>query len=130
MTTQDMLDERYGRRRSRGSRWIIGAVAAVGAVVVGWFVWTVVASTLDDVGVDNTGYEIVDERTVVISFQITAPVGRTVACALEAQDVEHGVVGWRVVELEASDQHARAFREPVPTTALATTGLVNSCWVT
>lgn len=130
MTTQDMLDERYGRRRSRGSRWIIGAVAAVGALAVGWFVWTVVASTLDDVGVDNTGYEIVDERTVVISFQITAPVGRTVACALEAQDVEHGVVGWRVVELEASDQHARAFREPVPTTALATTGLVNSCWVT
>jgi hypothetical protein len=103
----------------------VAAAAALGALA-----WTIVGATLDDVGLDNTGYEIVDERTVVVSFQITAPVGRTVACALEAQDVEHGVVGWRIVEIEASDQHARAFRESVPTTALATTGLVNSCWVT
>jgi hypothetical protein len=130
MTTQDMLDERYGRRRSRGSTWLVGTFAVAAAAALGALAWTIVGATLDDVGLDNTGYEIVDERTVVVSFQITAPVGRTVACALEAQDVEHGVVGWRIVEIEASDQHARAFRESVPTTALATTGLVNSCWVT
>ena len=35
----------------------------------------------------------------------------------------------RVVEIEASDTHARAFRELIPTTAEATTGFVNSCWV-
>lgn len=130
MTTQDMLDERYGRTRSVASRWIVWVAAVAGAAAIGWFVWTTIAGTLDDVGLDNTGYEIVDERSVVVSFQITAPVGRSVACALEAQDVEHGVVGWRVVEFPASDQHARAFRETIPTTALATTGLVNSCWVT
>ena len=130
MTTQDMLDERYGRRRSRGSRWFVWIVAVLGAAAIGWFVWTTIAATVDDVGLDNTGHEIVDERSVVVTFQITAPIGRTVACALEAQDVEHGVVGWRIVEIEASDQHARAFRETIPTTALATTGLVNSCWVT
>lgn len=130
MTTQDMLDERYGRRRSRGSKWLVGILAVAAAAALGALAWAIVVATLDDVGLDNTGYEIVDERTVVVSFQITAPVGRTVACALEAQDVEHGVVGWRIVEIEASDQHARAFRESVPTTALATTGLVNSCWVT
>lgn len=130
MTTQDMLDERYGRTRSPRRRWAIGAAAAVGAIVVGLFVWTTVSSSLDAVDVDTTGFEIVDEHSVVLSFQVTAPVGRAVACAIEAQDEEHGVVGWRVVELPASQEHAQAFRETIPTTAPATTGFVNSCWVT
>jgi hypothetical protein len=130
MTTQDMLDERYGRTRSPRRRWAIGAAAAVGAIVVGLFLWTTVSSSLDAVDVDTTGFEIVDEHSVVLSFQVTAPVGRAVACAIEAQDEEHGVVGWRVVELPASQEHAQAFRETIPTTAPATTGFVNSCWVT
>lgn len=130
MTTQDMLDQRYGRTRSPRRRWAIGAAAAVGAIVVGLFLWTTVSSSLDAVDVDTTGFEIVDEHSVVLSFQVTAPVGRAVACAIEAQDEEHGVVGWRVVELPASQEHAQAFRETIPTTAPATTGFVNSCWVT
>ena len=130
MTTQDQLDERYGRRRSRGSRWAIVIAIAVAAIAVGLFSWMTIAATLDDVDADTTGFQLVDERTVVVSFQITAPTGRGVACAIEAQDVEHGVVGWKVVEYAASDVTARAFRETIPTTAEATTGLVNSCWVT
>ena len=63
-------------------------------------------------------------------FQVSAPVGRSIACALEAQDEEHGVVAWRVVEYPGSDLHVRAFHETLPTTSGATTGLVNSCWVT
>lgn len=130
MTTQDMLDERYGRTRSPRRRWAIGAAVALGAVVVGLFVWTTVTNSLDSVDADTTGFEVVDEHSVVLSFQFTAPAGRPVACAIEAQDDDHGVVGWRVVELPASDDHTRAFRETIPTTAAATTGFVNSCWVT
>jgi len=130
MTTQDMLDRRYGRGRRGASRWlaIIGIVIAV--VVVGGYSWMTVASSLDDVDADTTGFELVDERTVVLSFQFTSPPGRSVACALEAQDDEHGVVGWKVVEYEASELHGRAFRETIPTTAQAATGFVNDCWVT
>lgn len=130
MTTQDMLDERYGRRRTAGGRWAIWIFAAVAAVAVGLFTWMTVARTIDDVDANTTGFLIVDERTIDVDFQITAPTGRTVACVIEAQDVEKGIVGWRVVEYEASDLTARAFRETIPTTAEATTGLVNSCWVT
>jgi hypothetical protein len=130
MTTQDMLDERYGRTRSPRRRWVIGAAVALGAVVVGLFVWTTVTNSLDSVDADTTGFEVVDEHSVILSFQFTAPAGRPVACAIEAQDDDHGVVGWRVVELPASDEHTRAFRETIPTTAAATTGFVNSCWVT
>lgn len=130
MTTQDMLDERYGRTSSPRRRWAVGVVVAVAAVVVGLFAWMTVAASWDDVDVDTTGYGVEDERTVTLAFQITAPEGRSVACALEAQDEEHGVVGWKIVEYPASELRTRAFRESIPTTAEATTGLVNDCWVT
>lgn len=130
MTTPEMLDERYGRRRSPARRWLIGGAVALAVGVVGLFGWFTVQGSLDSVDSDTTSFEVADEHSVTLGFQITAPPGAAVACAIEAQDQEHGVVGWRVVELPASELHARAFRERIPTTALATTGFVNSCWVT
>lgn len=130
MTTQQMLDERYGRTRSPRRRWIVGTAVALGALVAGLFVWMTVANTLDSVDADTTGFEVADEHSVVVTFQFTAPVGRSVACIIEAQDEDHGVVGWRVVEIPASEAHTQAFRETIPTTALATSGFVNTCWVT
>lgn len=129
MTTQQMLDERYGRTSAARRRgWVI-AISIVAAIGVALFAWMTVASAADDVSVDGTGFAIIDARTVTVDFQFTAPPGRGVACALEAQDEEHGIVGWRIVEFPASDEHARAFQEQIPTVAEATTGLVNSCWV-
>ena len=130
MTTQDMLDERYGRTSSPRKRWTISVIVAVAAVLVGLFAWMTVAGTLDDVDIDTTGFTVEDPRSVTLSFQISVPEGRTVACALEAQDEDHGIVGWKIVEYPASDLRARAFRESIPTTAEATTGLVSDCWVT
>lgn len=129
MTTQDMLDERYGRRRSPARGWIIGVGIVVAVGLVALFGWFTVQGSLDSVDSDTTSFEVVDEHSVMLGFQISSPPGAAVACAIEAQDQEHGVVGWRVVELPASELHARAFRESIPTTALATTGFVNSCWV-
>lgn len=130
MTTQDMLDERYGRRPSPARRWFVIAAIAVAVGTVAWFGWTTVQASLNAVDADTTSFEVLDEHSVILGFQITAPVGRSVACAIEAQDEDHGVVGWRIVEYPASELHARAFRETIPTTAEATTGFVNSCWVT
>ncbi|CAN5442520.1 hypothetical protein BH10ACT5_BH10ACT5_08810 [soil metagenome] len=130
MTTQDMLDERYGRTSSPRRRWTIGIVVAIAAVLVGLFAWMTIADSVDDISVDTTGFTVEDPRSVTLAFQISVPEGRTVACALEAQDEDHGVVGWKIVEYAASDVRARALLESIPTTAEATTGLVSDCWVT
>ncbi|WP_261164570.1 DUF4307 domain-containing protein [Microbacterium sp. Marseille-Q6965] len=128
MTTKAELDERYGRtRRGRRAGWI--TIGAFAALAVGWLTWTTVASTIDDVGVDDLGFEVVDERAVEVSFQFTAPLGRDVVCVLEALDEDFGVVGWKVFEYPATESHAQQHRETVPTVAEATTGLVNSCRV-
>jgi hypothetical protein len=131
MTTQHMLDERYGAVRSRRRRiagWVIVGILASALVI--WLGWSTVVRTVNSVDVTATGYDVADERTVTVTFQVSAPPEAAVACALEAQDEEHGVVGWRIVEYPASEARGRAFTETIPTVALATTGLVNSCWVT
>lgn len=130
MTTQQILDDRYGR--SRGTRsprfWAIFAAVAI-ALGVGVVAWFAFASPGSSVSAETTGYELVDEHTVVVSFQVTSLTDDPLACALEAQDEDHGIVGWRVVEYPASSDHSRAFRESIPVTAPATTGFVNICWV-
>jgi len=129
MTTSTMLDDRYGRSSTRRTTrfWVvvagIGIAAAVG--VAAWYSFSTPASSID---ATTTGYELAD-GTATVSFQVTAPAGSAVACVLEAQDEDHGIVGWKVVEYPPTDAHSQAFRETIPVTAEATTGLVNSCWV-
>ncbi|MRH28661.1 DUF4307 domain-containing protein [Microbacterium sp. SYP-A9085] len=130
MTTQQMLDERYGRTRSLRSRVTAGvAIGAVAAGAVGFMVWSSFASSADAVDAVATGYQVVDARTVRLDFQLTAPVGSAIVCVLEADDTDHGVVGWKVVSLPASTSHTHAYAETIPTVGEATTGLVNTCWV-
>lgn len=130
MTTQALLDDRYGRTRSLRARvisWsVIGALAAAVFGLVAWSTWSGAADAVD---ADVTTFTVDDTHSITVALQFTAPIGASVACALEAQDPEHGVVGWRVVEYPASASHAQAFIETIPTVAEATTGFVNSCWV-
>lgn len=130
MTTQQMLDERYGRGRGPSARLVAGVFAAVGAVVAVLYGWMTFASALDDVTANVISFDLVDDRAVTVDFQVTAPTGRPFACIIEARGVDQGIVGWKVVEYAASDVRERARSETIPTIGAATTGLVNSCWVT
>jgi len=132
MTSADtarLLDDRYGRTPSRARRagWIVFGVVA--ALLVGYVAWTTVARAIDTVDYDTTGFHWHDERSITVDFQVTMRPGTPIACAIEAQDTEHGVVGWRVVEYPADAAHTRRFSELIPTTATATTGFVTSCWI-
>lgn len=127
-TTQQKLDERYGRTaRSRRFWAVFGAIGVTAMVLVaGWFA---IASSEGETDAATTGYTLVDAHSVTVTFQVTVLAGSALACVLEAQDADHAVVGWRVVEYPAADVSTQSFTETVPTVAAATTGLVDSCWV-
>ncbi|WP_309066524.1 DUF4307 domain-containing protein [Microbacterium sp.] len=127
MTTARELEERYGRTGRRRMPWIVAGVVAA-AVVIG-FGWMTVTSSMSAVDADELGFDVVDEHSVTLRFQVTAPGGSDVICAVEAQDEEFGVVGWKIVEIPGGESHAQALSVSIPTVALATTGLVNTCWV-
>jgi hypothetical protein len=128
--TQTMLDERYGRTGTARRRWIgwgvVGLIAVAGAA---WLVWVTLGNSATSVDAADTGFTIDGPQSTTISFQLTANPGSPITCVLEADDEQHGIVGWRVVSYPPSDAHTRAFTERIPTVALATTGLVNACWV-
>jgi hypothetical protein len=127
VTTAQELDDRYGRTRRRRTPWIVAIVIAL--LAVGAFGWMTVTSQMNAVDADDLGFDLVDEHTVDVRFQVTGVQGKDVVCIVEALDEEFGVVGWKLVDIPAGERHSQAVSATIPTVAAATTGLVNTCWV-
>lgn len=130
MTIQARLDERYGRGRN-GRRRTFGwaAFGIVAVAVTALLAWFTVSNAASDVDADLLGFTLVDEHTATVSFQITGHADREIACAIEALDESFATVGWKVEVYPPSGQQNRVHEVSVPTVGLATTGLVNSCWL-
>ena len=124
------LEERYGRGRQIGIDRRIGWGLALVAVVLGLvFVFFSGWQSTSRVEFRTVHYEVVDERTVRVDFEVTAPADARVACAIEALSPSRATVGWSVLELPVVDQRTRRFTETLVTTYGATTGTVRSCWI-
>jgi len=105
----------------------VGGVIAI--IVIIAFSWMTISQSINSVAADDLGFEVVDEHSVTVNFQISGKQGTPVVCAIQALDEEFGVVGWKIVEIPAGDDHLQQLSTVVPTVAAATTGLVNTCWV-
>ena len=126
-----VLDERYGRSRRNRTRerrlaWIVGG--AFGLVFLAWVVWAGIDAAGPGIEVRNTAHSVVDEGTVSVTFQLSAEAGTTTYCAVQALNDTFAVVGWKVVEIPASEQRTRTFTQEVTTVEPASTGLIYRCW--
>ncbi|GAA1503247.1 hypothetical protein BJ978_003139 [Agromyces terreus] len=130
----DRLATRYGRTRKRRRRdlvMLVVAGVAFAVVLVAWVVWAGLDGQQANVQATDTGHVVHnDERNVEVTWTLSAPPGETVACTIKALDDEFTVVGWRVVEIPASDLHLRSLTETVRTAQDAATGLISTCWLT
>jgi hypothetical protein len=128
----DELDARYGRtrqkrRRDRVIAWA-GAIAIV-VVFAAWVVWVAFDGAGDTIGSRDIGHRVIDDRTVSISYDVSMPPGTSATCALQVQNETHNIVGWKVVDIPASDAYTQAFTDTVRTTQLGVTGLIYRCWL-
>ncbi|HEU5222242.1 MAG TPA: DUF4307 domain-containing protein [Candidatus Lumbricidophila sp.] len=127
------LDTRYGRIKSprRGRRaWLIGTAVAAIATALGWIVWASLASTdahLDATDVSHTLRN--DERLVDVSWQLSVRPGTATTCIVKALNPDFTVVGWKVVDVPASDREIRVLSTTLRTALPANTGLVDRCWI-
>lgn len=123
---------RYGRtaRTRRRDRWLLVALGVFIVVVVAcWTVW----AGLDQVRgsgitVDTGANQVLDDQHVKVSYTVSSDAGASVACAIEAQDVEFTVTGWKIVQLPRSSQTTRSFTTTVRTMQPSVSGSVDSCW--
>ena len=130
----DVLAERYGRtpRARIRDRWLLvlgGVFAAV--VLVAWVVWAGLDGQRPSLEVAGTAHELLnDERAVEVSWNLSVPAGNATACVVKALNDDFTVVGWKVVEIPASDTYTRNFTERIRIAQPANTGLVEHCWLT
>ncbi|WBU38063.1 DUF4307 domain-containing protein [Homoserinibacter sp. YIM 151385] len=126
------LDARYGRtpgrRRRRTVLAIVAGTAAV-ALSVAWVVWVGLFGADSSLEVRDLGYTQL-EGEVTVRWELTAEPGRTASCAVEALNATHAIVGWRIVDIPASEARTRPFRETIRVTEPAVTGLISECWLT
>lgn len=131
MTTD--LDTRYGRTPTRSRRQRLIAIAAgVGTalVVLAWVVWAGLFSPAATLDSRDVGYDVAADDRLVLRFEVSVAAGSTVRCALEAQNEQHAIVGWKVIELPASDTYTRVFEEDIVTSEPAVVGLISECRLT
>ncbi|WP_430645735.1 DUF4307 domain-containing protein [Agromyces sp. GXS1127] len=123
---------RYGRtpeRRRRDRTILIGAAVAFAAVLVSWVVWAGLDGSTPHVQATDLGHELTDDRSVEVTWRLSVPSGNATACIVQALNEDFTVVGWKVVEIPASDRPLRTFTETVRTAQPANTGLISQCWL-
>jgi hypothetical protein len=126
------LDARYGRtpqKRRRDLTIIWAAAAAFTVVLAAWVVWVAFDNTDDTVASRDIAHRVLDDRTVRISYDVSMTPGTSAQCALEVQNESHSIVGWKIVDIPASESYTQAFTDTVRTTQLGVTGLIYRCWL-
>ena len=78
----------------------------------------------------DVGYDLVSDDEVVLRFEVSVTPGASVRCALEVQNEQHAIVGWKVVDLPGSDTYTRVFEERIITSEPAVVGLISECRLT
>jgi len=127
------LDARYGRRTVPASRrrWILWGVASAFVILFAvWLAWGGLLGAPADLEATDVGHTVIDDSHVDVRFEVTTNPGTPVSCALQALNQSFGIVGWRIIELGASDQRTRSITESVRTSERAVTGLIYRCWLT
>ena len=126
------LERRYGRTpdRRRRERWILGGAALAFAVVlVAWVVWAGLDGSRPQVQATDLGHRLIDDHSVEVTWRLSVPAGNETACIVQAYNEDFTVVGWRIVEIPASERPLRTFTETVRTALEPNTGLVSECWL-
>lgn len=111
-------------RRARA--WAIagGVVGLVAAVVIGW--WTF-RNESQRITATTISYQVVDDTTVAVSFDVSRPPGLPVTCTVRAMDSHFTVVGSADVVVPPQGEQVVHQQTTFRTTTRAVTGLVQDC---
>ena len=108
-----------------GRWWVVGIIGVGLATAVA--VWLALANSVGKVTWIDTGYKVIDDRSVRVQFDVTRPANTAVTCRVEALDKTFGVVGAIEVKVPGSKETTVGRQEVIRTAARAVTGTVKDC---
>jgi hypothetical protein len=122
------LDERYGRRPRRASRWpLIAALAVFVAVALAWAVWAAVGLGRASITVQSVAVDASDPGLVRVRFALSLAPGRGAVCSVRATAADGSVVGWADVELAPTASGSTGATAEIRTSLAASGGGVGTC---
>jgi len=105
--------------------WIIASVSVI--VFFSWVTW--VFSTDQTTGIEWVAFESTGgDTTAMMKFQITAPPGTPVTCALRTVDSSMGTNGWIVKSYPSSNQFTTQHSETIKAVSEVSGIDVYRCW--
>ncbi|MBK8470196.1 MAG: DUF4307 domain-containing protein [Actinomycetales bacterium] len=108
-----------------GKWWALGiAFTVLFTIFASWRVLSVADEQID---ATTTGYKVVDERTMTVTFDIHKPPQVAVLCTIQAQDLKKNVVGAAQVDIPTAPTRTTSHQVTIKTTTLAFSGLVHDC---
>ena len=102
-----------------GKWWAVGVIGCGLAVIA--IVWIALASNAGRITSTTVSYQVVDNRSVVVDFDVT------LVCEIRAMAANFAVVGSVEVPVPASTELTTSHEATVRTASLAVTGIVYGC---
>ncbi len=115
---------RYGIRPT--SRWLILAIAVIGAAfvgVLGWITWRMATPPVQS---ELLSFRVVNASRVDITFNVRRDTGSETVCVLRARDELHVDVGYATVNISAGRDYVLS-TYPLATLARATSAEILGC---
>ncbi len=108
-----------------GKWWALGiAFTLAFTVFASWRVLSVADQAID---ATTTGFKVVDDRTLKLTFDVHKPPQVAVVCTVHAQDRKKNVVGTLFVDIPAATERTTTHEVLIKTTTQAFAGLVHDC---
>jgi hypothetical protein len=127
------LNARYGRtvnRRRRNIIFAIGFGTAIAIVFAAWTIWAGFFVPGASVDTEPVGNSRVSANQILVKWELSENPGTHAKCAVQALDVNFGVVGWKILTVPPSSARDRTLSTIVRTAQPAYSGLIYLCWPT
>lgn len=126
--SKNIAQQRYGQDRLK-SRDRVLAVIVASIAVVSFLVWAIFVSidTSSQISHRDIAYEVIDEYSTTVTFEVAREPGQEVSCDLTVLNQSFAVVGFLTVEVAPSTSRSTVISSTVLTTELGVSGLVDDC---
>jgi hypothetical protein len=125
------LAERYGRTKRDFRRTRIWAIILAGAIVVvfaAWAIWVGLFQPTASIETTDVGTTRVADNAISVKWELSVDPGTPTSCAIQALNIDFGIVGWKIISVPPATQRSRTLSEIVRTSEPAVTGLIYRCW--
>ena len=126
--SKNVVQERYGRDRlQRRDRILAISIAAV--LLSTFLIWAIFVSidNSNQVTHRDIAYEVVDQYSTNVNFEVSRNPGQVVSCDLTVLNQSFAIVGFLTLDVAASKSRSTVISSTVRTTELGVSGLVDGC---